>query len=1142
MTAVSNKIVDSRYTLINKLGEGGMGEVYRAQDGLTREIVAFKQVHIAKDAVTGFADTDGLRLALAQEFNTLASLRHPNIISVLDYGFDEDLQPYYTMDFLDASQTLLEAARGQPFEYKIGLLVQMLQAVAYLHRRGVVHRDLKPANVLVANRQVKVLDFGLSMAHDAVEADDAMLTGTLAYIAPEVLRGQRAREAADLYAIGVMAYELFAGRHPFDISNAGQLIAAIISDAPDLTPLLDLTEEPAAPRDDETRLDEDSVVPTAGVDLKTINLSPNELVTRKLDNAISHGLPAAPQGFSIQSESPSLSQIVGRLLVKEPYERYQSAEQVITHLLNASDLPIPTESPAIRESYLQAARFVGREAEMALLTGALAKAQYGEGSAWLIGGESGIGKSRLLDELRTRALVGGFLVLRGQAVAEGGLPYQLWREPLRRLALSIPLSDVDASILRDIVPDIDELQGRSIPQSAPVEGAAYQQRLLGAIAGLFQNHPKPILLLLEDLQWSRESLDVLTLLNRLASSLPLLIVASYRDDERPDLPKELPDIQLLKMERLSRENIAILSESMLGQTGRLPQLVEFLQHETEGNIYFIVEVVRALAEEAGRLDQVGRTTLPQYVVAGGIQAVVERRLARVPVDGVDLLRLAAVAGRELDLSVLNQLKGERDLDEWLVICANCAVLEVREDQWRFSHDKLRRAAIDMINAADLPALHGQVAKALEAVYENAPEQAATLARHWLAAGDPLKEFAAVQEAGDYALRISALSEAVTHFERALVLLPTIVADANEQKTLQAHLLVKLAEALQYTGDYAAAEARSADGLTLYRLLGDRIGEAQTLNLRGDIYWRSGDYVSGKQVCSESLDLFRAAGDRQGEARALNRLGMIAFEQGDYEQAKSNIKPALEIADALDDRVTRSTGINNLGMVALRQGDFASAVQYFKENLAMCQASGERWKVVSVLLNLGTLSGIQGDLAAAGEYFGQALDMSRSIGDRRGLAQALNNLGFVAQLQGQYEAATDYLEESLSLAQAIGNRQGSAEILVNLGHVATAQDNAARAAELFYQALQIAREIKVAPLMLESLCGLARFETTPSHALAWLTMVLNHPATTQETRDMAVKLLDQVKDTASAEDVESSMALGAALNLDALVDDLLRRSA
>src|SRR5258706_15531538 len=148
------------------------------------------------------------RLALAEEFQLLASLRHPNIISVLDYGFD-DGNPYFTMELLDHAQTILECGRGQPLAAQVGLLVQVLQALAYLHRRGVIHHDLKPGNVLVTGEQVKLLDFGLSVMRKQRSDDGGTTSGTLAYLAPEVLSGLPSDETSDLYAVGVIAYELF---------------------------------------------------------------------------------------------------------------------------------------------------------------------------------------------------------------------------------------------------------------------------------------------------------------------------------------------------------------------------------------------------------------------------------------------------------------------------------------------------------------------------------------------------------------------------------------------------------------------------------------------------------------------------------------------------------------------------------------------------------------------------------------------------------------------------------------------------------------------------------------------------------------------------------------------------------------------
>src|SRR5215207_4503164 len=157
-------LVGNRYQLLNALGEGGMGIVYWALDRLTGEEVAFKRVTVMGDPIQFDSTGAGLdfRLALAQEFRTLASLRHPHIISVLDYGFDDAQQPYFTMELLREAQTLLQAARDVDLYSKITLLVQMLQALEYLHRHNIIHSDLKPENVLIEGDAVKILDFGLA--------------------------------------------------------------------------------------------------------------------------------------------------------------------------------------------------------------------------------------------------------------------------------------------------------------------------------------------------------------------------------------------------------------------------------------------------------------------------------------------------------------------------------------------------------------------------------------------------------------------------------------------------------------------------------------------------------------------------------------------------------------------------------------------------------------------------------------------------------------------------------------------------------------------------------------------------------------------------------------------------------------------
>ncbi len=154
-----------------------------------------------------------------------------------------------------------------------------------------------------------------------------------------------------------------------------------------------------------------------------------------------------------------------------------------------------------------------------------------------------------------------------------------------------------------------------------------------------------VVLFLEDLQWTRESLTVLQYLNRQMATLPLMIIGSYRDNERPKLPNELPGMHHFKLERLSNEEITRLSQAMLGDVGQQPEVLTLLQRETEGNAFFLVEVVRALAEKAGRLKAIGEMTLPEQLLPEGIQTIIEQRLTYIPVKAQALLQLAAVAGQ-----------------------------------------------------------------------------------------------------------------------------------------------------------------------------------------------------------------------------------------------------------------------------------------------------------------------------------------------------------------------------------------------------------------------------------------------------------------------------------------------------------------
>ena len=760
MQAPPGSLVGHRYVLLDLLGEGGMGQVFRARDRLTGQIVALKRVRfdsswnseeeelsstqsVGIPALRGQSLTESLavrselplRLLLAQEFRTLVGLRHPHIISVLDYGFDDEQQPFFTMELLDGASDLLQAGKRLGHRDKLRLLDQTLSALQYLHRRGILHRDLKPRNVLVCEApegaQVKVLDFGLAVARTDA-APSGVLLGTLLYMAPELFQDQPARVASDLYAVGVMAYELLVGRHPFSHHlDAASLIRAIGEESANLSPLL---------------------------------------------------------------EWPELAALIGSLLDKDPAKRPASADLVAQSLRAQDGVSQPEESTRVRDSFLLAARFVGRSKELRTLTDAVDAARAGHGGAWLVGGESGVGKSRLLDEVRTHALVEGVRVLRGQATQERASGLDVFRELIRPLCLTVNLSTQEASVLKGVVPDLPVLIGRTIPDGPSLDPQAARRLLFDTIVSLLMRATDPLLVILEDLHWvDSDTCALLSTLIGLLGQRRMLVLGSYRDDEKRDLPARLLGVSVLPLKRLDPVEVTELTVSILGESAERPDLQALLQQETEGNTFFVIEVMRALAEEAGGLRAVAERTLPRRVVTGGMEAVVRRRLRRVPGPALLFLRAAAVAGRELDLTVLSAIDSR--IDRWLQLCAEAAIIEIDEARWRFTHSKIREGVLAELTESERISFHRQLAETIEQVYPNSDVHAAVLGFHFERAHDPTRAAESLLRAGIVALRNGALYEAATHLQTAFTLQEQIAAP----KVAQAATLRKLARALYGLG-------------------------------------------------------------------------------------------------------------------------------------------------------------------------------------------------------------------------------------------------------------------------------------------------------------------------------------------------------
>ena len=928
---------------------------------------------------------------------------------------------------------------------------------------------MKPGNILGVDGVVRVLDFGLSVA-----VDQAVGTvGTFAYLAPELLKEEPARETADLYAVGVMAYEMLANHHPFTSDKTNQLLMDILYTTP--RPLY---------------------------------------------------LP----------EFPLLPKVIEKLLQKEPTARYTSADECLLAFYRAIGQPAPQESQAIRESYLQAARFVGREKEMMRLKEALAAAQQHHGSLWLIGGESGVGKSRLTDELRTLALVQGFLVLRGQGTPGGGTSYQWWREPLRRLVLTTELSDLEAGILKSLVPDIETLLGRPVPPAPEMEGQAGQQRLLNSIVMLFYRQTTPVLLLLEDLHWATESLDVLHQLLRVMAERPLLIIGDYRDDERPQLATEIPGAQVMKLERLSAGSMAELCTAILGPAGQSEAVLTLLQRETEGNAFFVVEVVRALAEEAGRLTEIGAMVLPEQVFPQGVQTIMQRRLDRVPAAAQHLLQLAAINGRNLDLPLLTWLNGGAILDPWLMSCADAAVVEIKEGRWQFAHEKLREGLWHSLPAAARVSLHQQVAEAMEQVYPDDPGHAAALMRHWQVAGDGDKELRYARVAGEHAAAHFANTEALNFLSHALALVPAddpitryelhsarekvydLLGQREAQRQdvaamtelashfanpipLQVETRLRLANYAEGVADYETAVAAAREAVALAQTSQQVESEAEGHLRWGRALWRQAHFAPAREQLEQALHLahsHRQPGEISAlgsiEAHSHRNLGIISALQSDHESSQRHFTQSLHLFREVNDRRGEGGALNNLGIISKDLGDFAAAYTYYQASLQLCREIGDRWGESVALNNLGAFDMNQGQLETARVAYEQAVALCQQIGNSYGETLSLSCLGLLHHQMGDQVQSEAYCRQALMRALAVGARAESGFALTILGHALAGQGEWVESAAAYQQALTIRRELGQPNLATEPLAGLARVEMGRGQvaaALPYIEEILAH---------------------------------------------------
>ncbi len=1001
-----------------------MGEVYRARDTVLERDVAVKVVSHHS------LDTRG-RTRLLHEARYIAKLNHPNIVTVHDVG-DQDGLPFIVMEFV-RGQTLYQA-KPDDLETIIDVAGDICAALQHAHSQGIIHRDIKPENVLLdPDGRAKLMDFGIAFSGASRLTEEGTLLGTVFYISPEQALGKHIDPRADLYSLGVLLYEMVCGRLPFEADDPLALISQHL-------------HAPVVPPD--------------------------------------HLNPDIPS---------TLSDLILKLLAKTPEARVETAEavweglQAVAASLDSRSTPLASEEKLVETTSSGLAlldrmvrgRLVGREAELAELRSFWDRAAHGEGHLVLLSGEPGVGKTRLARELTVHARLRGAQCLVGRFQPEMDVTYLGIREALRDYLRSQPPEEVRSAIgpsapeLIKLLPEVGEIVGEVAPNPHIDLFEEERIRLFDNVTQFLLRiaEKTPILFVLEDLHWADSpSLQFLHFLLRNTLQAPVLVLGTYRevslDPARPfyetllGLNRERLYTRLA-LRRLGAGSVRKMLQVLLdGQMD--DELVERIYHETEGNPFFVEEVIKSLLERNALLLEDGLWTSVEGMdlqVPQSIQIAIGKRIARLSEDAQNFLRCASILGNSFNVEVLLEMIGwdeDRLLDALEQVEKAQFIRETSEggqDDYSFEHSLLPQMLHEGISARRRARFHQQAGEAIERVYARKLEDVVeTLAYHYARAsnrvaekaisyglqaaekalsvyaheqalhfygdllevledlGEPKREAMVWELMGDTKGKLYLVQESAEAFENALVALEE--ADITESEQF-CQVSYKLADSLDLD-DPARAEELLEDTLSNPALPTVSPLRAKCMTSLSHHMLQDQAVEKAQELAQEALDIAERSGDQKAIAEAWRALCRVHSARDDLAAYFVAAERQVSALEACDDYFGIFGAFHHGLDFCYLKGDIQRAERLATDGLDFCQKTNAPGWEGTILANYLFILWLQGRWPEALRHADRVLPLFNQIGRSTCLLYVLLDLVMIEGGMGREEQAQEHMDSMLNL--------------------------------------------------------------------------------------------------------------------------------
>ncbi len=1067
-----------KYVIKDLVGIGGSGRVYKVWD-------PDREMHVALKVFneTGSGADNTSRLRFRREFRAALKLQHPHLVRVFETGIFDD-QEFFTMEFIDGHDfdehlKHFSKSLGAPGKYYnpkrlkhiFDLLIQIADALAYLHGHRYIHRDMKPGNVLVSNdNQVKLADFGLLRDLGSSKMTrTGSIVGTVEYMSPEQTVTAKVDARSDIYSMGVMAFKAFTGALPFSGGLMQQLISRTKENAPD-------------PR----------------------------TVCPDLDK--------------------NICRIIQRMLKRRPEERYPNAQMLLDDLVNTREkLFGEVESMSTTSLTLEAPislvlppRCVGRDTEIADIEKAfdLLRNQK-QSSLFLLEGEAGVGKTRLTEEIKTQSAFYGVPFLRAVCQKEASGTFQPWINIFesclsdidkRPINWSEELSEVRLSVEKTI---------SGFRQPTPDDNAMFSNEaarykffdLTFRFLSLFSHH-LPIIIHFDNFHFAGyPSVELLQFISRRAlfSSQPglsndysgrMMIIVSYRPSEIPAghpitkfqrFFESEETFHTISLKPLNSEHTNQVIISMLGSEHASPVFSTRVFEITKGNPLFIETMITTLVEEGalrrrgniwvGAINGDDSLDSVNLFLPASLKESARRRFMTLNDTEKQVAQAASVLTEQFSFEELLYISG---MDEDTLLDALDDLLKsgvfieksTTEEIYSFGFQHLREIVFEDISDSDGKKFHARAARYLESKHPDPTINILTrIAQHYDQSDRPRNSFPFYLKAANLYFRQGDYLHAGSMADAALRFIPS--EDHREIHPLD---IIRAVCRLKMGNPLAAREIflsvlrratrkiKRADDVALISHLSLLQSQALTGLIR--TYIARAEYSRAEHILDGMITISKNNRNMLSYIQALLLQGEVAYLQNQLRESNTFLSAALKLSGKNPEPLIISECHRLLGLIRLKEDEPEPAREYFDAAMETASRVENKCYPAQIQAGLAQYYFRVNDISNAVLSLNQAIDTCELMGDYLGWPLHLRRLSLFQFQAGLTQDALKNMHKALAIFEEQENLRNISTTLLDLGRITFEAGKREESYRLFRRALDIFTDINSTPGIVSSLLNLA----------------------------------------------------------------------